>query len=113
MENKEDEYNILKKRVFELKKLFLNSSNLGETVDKNENSLKSLENGILDFAKKYSWKEADELFEELFEIKNEITEFKSENEDSTNGTLSIMFGDELENDDFPDSFDMDDFFGLD
>lgn len=104
-------YDDLEKRLIELKKLIFNSKNLKENIDHYEYKIEQLRFEISNFDNKYGFDEADKLYRQIEKIDYFIKNYFKNEDRKINETLSYMFGDELEDGDFPDSFDTDDFFG--
>lgn len=113
MDKKKIQFDNIDKRLKKLRQVFFDSNNLQEDINSYDYMLDQLEFDIEFFENKYGFDEADELFNKLIEIKNFIKNHFVNQDRKTQETLNFMFEDELENNDFPDSFDMDDFFDLD
>lgn len=112
MNKKKIQFDNLDARLKDLKRIFFNSEGLQETIESHVHLLEDLSFQILNFAEKYGYEESVELFDQISEIKNYIKNQFDIKERKRLDTLRYMFGDDLENDDFPDGFDIDDYFGL-
>lgn len=112
MDKRRIQFDSIDKRLRELKKVFFNSDNLQETLESHEHLLEDLNSDIRRFDYKNGFDESESLISQLEEIKNYVKNHSSNEDENTLNTLGYIFGDDLENGDFPDNFDMDDYFGL-